>query len=105
MGSIAFILEQPTNSEGKNLFRKKPLGRRWYLMSKPARSGICEFSTTTSGTEWERGFVGIDFCRSVPLVKMYSKQTLFLKHLYLLLSFNRNKLVPQNINLCETSPF
>ena len=30
---------------------------------------------------------------------MYSKQTLFLKHLYLLLSFNRNKLVPQNINL------
>ncbi len=31
-------------STGKKLFQKKPLGRRWHLMSKPARSGICEFS-------------------------------------------------------------
>ncbi len=26
-------------SAGTNLFQKKPLGRRWYLISKPARSG------------------------------------------------------------------
>ena len=24
---------------------RSPLGRRWYLISKPASSGICEFST------------------------------------------------------------
>ena len=28
----------------KEVFQKKPLGRRRYLMSKPARNGICEFS-------------------------------------------------------------
>ena len=41
-------------------------------MSKPARSGICEFSTATSGTERERGFVGILPFRSAPLDKMFS---------------------------------
>ena len=60
--------EQPTTSEGKEVFHKKPLGRRRHLMSKPARSGICEFSTATSGTERERGFAGILPCRSDPLM-------------------------------------
>ncbi len=31
-----------------------------------------EFSTATSGTERERGFVGIALCLSEPLSKMYS---------------------------------
>ncbi len=44
-------------ARGKELFQKKPLGRRWYLMSGAVTRR--EFSTTTSGTERERGFVGI----------------------------------------------
>ena len=44
-------------AKGKELFQKKPLGRRWYLISSPVRG--CEFSTATSGTERKRGFVGI----------------------------------------------
>ncbi len=38
-------------------FQKKPLGRRWYLMSGAVTRR--EFSTATSGTERERGFVGM----------------------------------------------
>ena len=49
-------------SGGKTLFHKKPLGRRWHLMSSPDKG--CEFSTITSGTERKRGFVGILPCRS-----------------------------------------
>jgi hypothetical protein len=37
-------VEQPISSEGKEVFHKNPLGRRWHLISKPAGSGICEFS-------------------------------------------------------------
>ena len=47
--------------EGENLFQKKPLGRRRHLMSGAVTRR--EFSTATSGTERERGFVGIDTCR------------------------------------------
>ena len=52
-------------SGGREVFQKKPLGRRWHLMSSPDKG--CEFSTATSGTERERGFVGIGACRSAPL--------------------------------------
>ncbi len=41
-------------AEGKNLFQKKPLGRRWYLMSGAVTRR--EFSTVTSGTERKRSF-------------------------------------------------
>ena len=63
----AFSIHKRTKkaAEGKELFQKKPLGRRWYLMSSSARG--CEFSTATSGTERERGFVGILPCCSEPL--------------------------------------
>ncbi len=44
-------------SGGKEVFQKKPFGRRWYLISGAVTRR--EFSTTTSGTERERGFVGI----------------------------------------------
>ena len=44
-------------SGGKEVFQKKPLGRRWYLISGAVTRR--EFSTTTSGTERERGLVGI----------------------------------------------
>ncbi len=54
-------------SGGKHLFRKKPLGRRWHLMSSSARSGAANLVSVTSGTERERGFVGIGACRSAPL--------------------------------------
>ncbi len=50
-------------SGGKEVFRKKPLGRRWYLISSPVKG--CEFSTITSGTERKRGFAEILPCRSV----------------------------------------
>ena len=43
-------------SGGKEVFQKKPFGRRWYLISGAVTRR--EFSTTTSGTERERGFVG-----------------------------------------------
>ena len=49
-------------SGGKEVFQKKPFGRRWYLISGAVTRR--EFSTTTSGTERERGFVGILPCRS-----------------------------------------
>ncbi len=52
-------------SGGREVFQKKPLGRRWHLMSSPDKG--CEFSTATSGTERERGFVGILPCCSEPL--------------------------------------
>ena len=44
-------------AKARKYFHKKPLGRRWYLMSSSVRD--CEFSTITSGTERERGFVRI----------------------------------------------
>ena len=54
-------------SGGKEVFQKKPLGRRRHLMSSSVKS--CEFSTVTSGTERKRGFVGILPCRSAPKVE------------------------------------
>ncbi len=40
IASFIFLkVEQPTTSGGKAVFHKKPLGRRWYLMSSSARSG------------------------------------------------------------------
>ena len=62
-------------AKGKELFQKKPLGRRWYLISSPVRG--CEFSTATSGTERERGFVGIvpSLCES--FIHLYTKQLYF----------------------------
>ena len=54
------------NSGGKEVFHKKPLGRRRHLMSKPTR--VREFSTVTSGTERKRGFAGILPCHSEPLM-------------------------------------
>jgi len=54
-------------SRGKHLFQKKPLGRRWHLMSSSAGSGAANLVSATSGTERERGFVGIPPRRSVPL--------------------------------------
>ena len=49
-------------AEGRGLFQKKPLGRRWHLMSSSARSGAANLVSATSGTERERGFVGIVLC-------------------------------------------
>ncbi len=65
-------------STGKKLFQKKPLGRRWHLMSEP--TGFGEFSTTTSGTERKRGFVGIVSFLREPLSKC--PQKLFLLYFY-----------------------
>ena len=50
-------MECNRTSARREVFQKKPLGRRWYLMSSPVKG--YEFSTATSGTERERGFVGI----------------------------------------------
>ena len=38
------MLRRVKLAPARNEFQKKPLGRRQHLMSKPARSGICEFS-------------------------------------------------------------
>ena len=46
---------------GKAIFQKKPLGRRWYLMSSPVKG--YEFSPATAGTEREDGFDRISTCR------------------------------------------
>ncbi len=55
-------------AEARKYFQKKPLGRRRHLMSTPVRD--CEFSTATSGTERERGFVGKLSCLSEPSFKI-----------------------------------
>ncbi len=57
----------------KEVFRKKPLGRRWHLMSSSARSGAANLVSATSGTERERGFVGILLCPREPLISMKNK--------------------------------
>ncbi len=64
--SFLYSQNSQQTSPGKEVFQKKPLGRRRHLMSKPARSGICEFSTATSGTERERGFIGRLPCQGEP---------------------------------------
>ena len=46
-------------STGKEVFHKKPLGRRWHLISSSARSGAANLVSITSGTERKRGFAGI----------------------------------------------
>ncbi len=86
-------------AKGKALFQKKPLGRRWYLISKPARSGICEFSTITSGTERKRGFAGIvpslsrnNFQSNSPTILIFENTVLQLLISYLSLS------LPQSAN-------
>ncbi len=62
-------------SAGTPLFRKKSLGRRWHLMSSPARG--CEFSTATSGTERERDFVGIEEFLREPFANFFPYQQIF----------------------------
>ena len=62
-----------TLTDGKELFQKKPLGRRWYLISNSTRD--CEFSTITSGTERKRGFVGIYPSQSGNSVKVYKNSS------------------------------
>ena len=52
----------------RNAKNSAVLNRLKPIIRKPARSGICEFSTTTSGTERKRGFAGILPCRSDPLM-------------------------------------
>ncbi len=71
---------QRCTSGGKEVFQKKPFGRRWYLISSSVRD--CEFSTTTSGTERECGFVGRLPFRSDPLVKVFSLLFVFLFFLF-----------------------
>ena len=64
--SFLYSQNSQQTSPVKEVFQKKPLGRRRHLMSKSARSGICEFSTATSGTERERGFIGRLPCQGEP---------------------------------------
>ena len=52
-------------AEASNDSKRSPLEDVGNLTSHPDKG--CEFSTATSGTERERGFVGIVTCRSVPL--------------------------------------
>ncbi len=64
-------------SGGKEVFHKKPLGKRWYLISSPIKG--CEFSTITSGTERKRGFGGILPCLKRPFVTPFASLYLLSK--------------------------
>ncbi len=59
----------------KTLFQKKPLGRRRHLMSSFARSETANLVSATSGTERERGFVGIEDFLCEPPVNTCKKHT------------------------------
>ena len=61
-------------SREEEQFQKKPLGRRRHLMSCFARSETANLVSATSGTERERGFVGIVPPLCEPLSTLYPKQ-------------------------------
>ncbi len=79
-------------SGGKDVFHKKPLGRRWYLISSPIKG--CEFSTITSGTERKRGFDGILPCRSDPFLLLQLPK--YHLHSLSLILFIHNKIAKTN---------
>ncbi len=72
---FVYKLMKGSQREGTNLFRKKPLGRRLPVNEQTHRVG--EFSTTTSGTKRERGFVGIDSFLREPFVNLFLYPLIF----------------------------
>ncbi len=77
-------------SSGTRLFQKKPLGRRWHLMSGAVTRR--EFSTITSGTERKRDFVGIVLFLSEISVK--TTYFFFLFFLYIILTIIPTPIAP-----------
>ena len=66
---IFFLKSRIANklAEASTYSKRSPLEDACPLMSSSARSETANLVSATSGTERERGFVGIGACRSAPL--------------------------------------